>query len=481
MLLDRFPDIGRVYLMVRASSEAESESRFWETIVPSPALDPLRKRHGEALDDFLREKVVVVGGDITIANLGLSEEKAQAIAVGHRPVAQLLRSRHLQPAPRGCPQDERHRHPPHARLREADAAPRARPREHVFRRRQSIGRGLGERARHRLLSQEGRRERRSSASTKRSTIASGSPLRVRDESQDKSLADRFREARAQALPRRGARPRRRQRRSASPSLASGRTGSDRGSPTSVSPKPRTGAGPTSTLIRRASANRWSRRRTGVARAIIRPSIVESALEFPFPGWNEGFTTTAPLVRMAMRGQNLFPVKIERHSRRHPRRHGRAAALAVAAQTMVEEPELVYQVASGDTNPSRLGRLVDLLGLLQAPALSRARRRGAGFSTTWRRAWRRRRSSRRDSRSTRCRLLHKATKRVIKALDRVTSRQVGPLAPLARAGERGDRGFEAFTSEGEEHYQTFRPFIVDNNYVFRADNTRALFERAERGR
>ena len=29
-------------------------------------------------------------------------------------------------------------------------------------------------------------------------------------------------------------------------------------------------------------------------AIVRPSIVESALRYPFPGWNEGFTTSAPL-------------------------------------------------------------------------------------------------------------------------------------------------------------------------------------------
>ena len=28
---------------------------------------------------------------------------------------------------------------------------------------------------------------------------------------------------------------------------------------------------------------------GVVRAIVRPAIVESAVEFPFPGWNEGFT------------------------------------------------------------------------------------------------------------------------------------------------------------------------------------------------
>src|SRR5262249_31835810 len=33
----------------------------------------------------------------------------------------------------------------------------------------------------------------------------------------------------------------------------------------------------------------------VTYTIIRPAIVESSLRFPFPGWNEGFTTSAPLV------------------------------------------------------------------------------------------------------------------------------------------------------------------------------------------
>ena len=33
----------------------------------------------------------------------------------------------------------------------------------------------------------------------------------------------------------------------------------------------------------------------MVRTIVRPSIVESAIHYPFPGWNEGFTTTAPLI------------------------------------------------------------------------------------------------------------------------------------------------------------------------------------------
>ncbi len=82
MLLDRFPEIGRVYVMVRRGSGTDSETRFWQSVVTSPAFDPLRSRHGgrDGLAEFLRHKVRVVDGDITEKNLGLSEEEAERVA-----------------------------------------------------------------------------------------------------------------------------------------------------------------------------------------------------------------------------------------------------------------------------------------------------------------------------------------------------------------------------------------------------------------
>src|SRR3954464_3147608 len=67
MLFDRFPEVGRVYVMVRRGSGTDSEARFWNNIVTSPVFDGLRTKHGspENLAFFLREKVQVVDGDIT--------------------------------------------------------------------------------------------------------------------------------------------------------------------------------------------------------------------------------------------------------------------------------------------------------------------------------------------------------------------------------------------------------------------------------
>src|SRR5207244_6981117 len=80
MLLYRFPNIGRVYVTVRARSQEESEARFWNKVVTEPPFDQLRERYGSALDGFIRDKVEVVGGDIAENNLGFSDEEAQRIA-----------------------------------------------------------------------------------------------------------------------------------------------------------------------------------------------------------------------------------------------------------------------------------------------------------------------------------------------------------------------------------------------------------------
>src|SRR5205085_5878709 len=48
--------------------------------------------------------------------------------------------------------------------------------------------------------------------------------------------------------------------------------------------------------------------SGLQYAIVRPAIVESSMRFPFPGWNEGFTTSAPLVLMGGSGVKGWPVR-----------------------------------------------------------------------------------------------------------------------------------------------------------------------------
>src|SRR5262249_22697721 len=80
MLLHRFPNIGKVYVTVRARSQEESEARFWNNVLAAEPFDPLRERYGTALDGFISDKVAVVGGDIAEENLGFTDDEAQRVA-----------------------------------------------------------------------------------------------------------------------------------------------------------------------------------------------------------------------------------------------------------------------------------------------------------------------------------------------------------------------------------------------------------------
>jgi len=44
LLLHRFPNIGRVYVTVRARSQEESETRFWNNVISAEPFDPVRER-----------------------------------------------------------------------------------------------------------------------------------------------------------------------------------------------------------------------------------------------------------------------------------------------------------------------------------------------------------------------------------------------------------------------------------------------------
>ena len=124
----------------------------------------------------------------------------------------------------------------------------------------------------------------------------------------------------------------------------------------------------------ASASRSiaaSDRRSGHDRPA-RPSS-RARCAIPFPGWNEGFTTTAPLAFMALKGQRSFPAAREGDPRRHPgrpRRGGghrrdrraRRAARRRPGAARSDAAGRVYQLASGDVNPLWARRAVELTAL-----------------------------------------------------------------------------------------------------------------------
>ncbi len=100
--------------------------------------------------------------------------------------------------------------------------------------------------------------------------------------------------------------------------------------------------------------------------IIRPSIIESALAEPRPGWIRGFRMAEPIIISYARGLlREFPGVPEGVTDVIPVDLVVAAIVAVAGEALLTPADeyvgpSVYQVASGVRNPFRYGRLVELV-------------------------------------------------------------------------------------------------------------------------
>ncbi|HEV2494284.1 MAG TPA: SDR family oxidoreductase [Terriglobia bacterium] len=118
---------------------------------------------------------------------------------------------------------------------------------------------------------------------------------------------------------------------------------------------------------------------GLDYSIVRPAIVESALEFPFPGWIEGGRTAAPLILMALGGLKDWPVRQDMPLEVVPVDMVAAAILVAGALLLDSRHEPVYQLATADVNPILLGPLVTLLAA-ESRRRHSADRNGAGNGT-----------------------------------------------------------------------------------------------------
>ncbi|HEV2834798.1 MAG TPA: AMP-binding protein, partial [Pyrinomonadaceae bacterium] len=216
--------------------------------------------------------------------------------------------------------------------------------------------------------------------------------------------------------------------------------------------------------------------TGVVRSIVRPSIVESAMSYPFPGWNEGFTTTAPIIFLIRKGQTQIPADPKLILDITPVDQVASVMLAVSAQACVEEPQLVYQAATGDANANNMERIIGLCGLDKRRHFEE---KDTGVKILNRIAARMEPSAVTVSKfeNTSVPMFNATAKKASSLLDRVRPRwgggRFGEVIDLVK--DKVER-VEELTRETTEAFDMFRPFTVENAYVFRSENVRALFDR-----
>src|SRR5918993_2681948 len=363
MLLHRFPNVGKIYLTVRARSQEESESRFWNNIITAPPFDPLRERYGSALEGFVSDKVVVRGGDIAEPNFGYSEEDTQAIAgdidiiinsagnVTFNPTLESGLRTNVVGTQNVIAFARRMKRPALVHVSTCFVAGN---RSGAVWESDPV---LGYFPRRRESDMEGVQFSVDNEIADCAKLAE----RVRDEARDSMMTARFRELARKRLNEEG-------RDVDDPDALGLAVARER--------KVWTRTRLTDLGVERAAYWGWPNiytytkslgeqlvaAETGMVRSIVRPSIVESASAYPFPGWNEGFTTTAPIIFLILKGQTQIPANDKLILDITPVDQIASVMLAVAAQACVEEPRLVYQAATGDANPANMERIISLVGL-----------------------------------------------------------------------------------------------------------------------
>lgn len=475
MLLHRFPNVGRVYVTVRARSQAESEARFWNHILPSPPFDPLRERLGGALEGFINDKVRIVGGDVGEPNLGFTEEEAQAIAddidiiinsagnVTFNPTLESALRTNVVGTQNVISFAKRMRRPALLHVSTCFVAGNrsgpvweSDPVVGYFPRREEMP----------DVEFSPEQEIRDCA-----RLAE----RVREEAKDAMMQARFRELARERLIEEGRDPDDPE--ALSLAIARERKVWTRNRLTELGiERAHFWGWPNIYTYTKSLGEQLVAAETGIVRTIVRPSIVESSVEYPFPGWNEGFTTTAPLIFISLKGQTQIPVKEDLVLDITPVDLVASVMLAAAAEACVAEPRLVYQAATGDSNPNELRRIVGLLGLYKRRHF---KEKETGFRLINEIAGRMEAApvspARFDRTSTP--MINEAAKRVSSFLDWARPRWGGGRLTdiIDRAKERVDH-IERVTRETREAFELFRPFMVENAYIFRADNVRSLFAR-----
>ncbi|HEY6877797.1 MAG TPA: SDR family oxidoreductase [Polyangiales bacterium] len=79
MMLDQVPDVGRIYVLLRGKKNQPARARFEQMVNESYAFSKLHERHGELFSRFLAERVEVVPGDVSRPGLGIEPKLAERI------------------------------------------------------------------------------------------------------------------------------------------------------------------------------------------------------------------------------------------------------------------------------------------------------------------------------------------------------------------------------------------------------------------
>ena len=444
------PEVARIYLLIRRQKSNPAAKRFEKMVEESPVFDPLFARYGSGLASFLLDKVEVVEGDVTADGLGLEPEVAGRV---RRDLDIIINSSGLTDF--------------NPDLRDAlatnvDAAVNVL--EFV---RSSVHCGLVHLS---TCYVAGARDGRVSEKIRPNYTPAG----VADfdaEREWKSLqefvaqtqakaesAEVTAELQRQALDKEHA-AKDLQGAALENQIRKNRIRWLRETLTEAGAKRALELGwpNTYTLTKSLAESLISKRGAGLPVAIVRPAIVETSVQKPFTGWNEGINTSASLSYLLGTSFRQLPSNERKRLDIIPVDSVCKGMTLIAAAVIERRNDAVYQLATSVTNPCDMGRSIELTSL----AHRKHYRAQEGLES-----WLRLRMDAIPVSKTRYkRMSAPAQKAIVKSIQRIMAPLPLKKTPFARA----ERNLEKV----EKLVGLFEPFILLNEHDFVADNVEKL--------
>jgi fatty acyl-CoA reductase len=450
-ILTEVPDIGRIYLLVRRQRSTTSARRFEKIAQESPVFEPLNVRYDGNFGRFLAERVEVVEGDLSRADLGMEEAVRNRLAEKLDLVVNSSGLTDFNPD-----------------LREALAGNVAAPMHLLDFIRSSNHAALLHLSTCYVV---GKRDGR----VAEELHANYTPAGVADfdaEREWKSLEETIHnvEARSESAETTAALRRQALGRRGDPSkfpadevdnvLRRNRQRWVRNRLTRVGMRraQRLGWPNTYTLTKSMAESLLVSRGKGLPIAIVRPSIVETSTDFPFVGWNEGINTSAPLSYLLGTYFRQLPTNERKCLDIIPVDMVSRGMTLIAAALIARRHKSVYQLATSASNPCDMGRSIELTGLAH-----RKHYRAQQGLEHWLKL---RFDTIPVSKSRYQKISVPAQKAVVSRINRIAA-LLQFKAPFIR--QERDLG------RIEKLIELYEPFILHNEQVFEAQNVQLLSE------
>ena len=449
-LLSEVPEIGKIYLLIRRQRTTTAQRRFEKIFEESPIFDPLQERLGDRFADFVAERVEVVEGDVSQPGLGIAQEIRERLG---RTLDVVLNSSGLTDF--------------NPDLREALASNVA-PVLHLIEfLRASDHAGLLHLSTCYVVgAKDGR--------VTEEVHPNYTPLGVPDfdaEREWKSLLEVVANAETRAE---------------SPEITAAlhrqALGRHRGSEVPSGPElenlirknrmrwlrnrltragtrraRRLGWPNTYTLTKSLAESLIVRYGAGLPIAIVRPSIVETSIEQPFLGWNEGINTSAPLSYLLGTYFRQLPTNERKCLDVIPVDMVCRGMTLIAAAIIARRYKPIYQLATSASNPCDMGRSIELTGLAH-----RKHFRAQQSLENWMRM---QFDTIPVSKSRYEKFSVPAQKAVVQGINRAASALQMKKPPLARQ--------ERDLARVEKLIELYEPFILHNEQVFESENVQLL--------